>query len=193
MTSFLQPSQKNWFAATSNAMGMVSYATVIVMLHNDNWKLDLSPKTWVRWMAYLDAVAFTITFVKAAENSNISPAGTPCGVNTAWWFAADCVFSFKDAFKYGYITFKACTITGVSVKWPAYATFATSLLLYWLFMFAAYSFTDPCTGNMPTVYVQTALYSFWGIVDLGATGAIVRKFLRVTRDLKGATTYQQTT
>ncbi|KAJ3072209.1 hypothetical protein HDU98_004051 [Podochytrium sp. JEL0797] len=176
-------STQTWFNETNNSMGMVTFATVIMMFANNIWQLDTTPKTWVRWMVYFDAVAFLIAYIGTCV-SDLTPA---CWQQNAFGLAADLVWSFKDAFKYGYIAYKAISICGIKVRWPCHATVVVSLILYWLLCIQAYGFSMPdCPGQFKSQGPRIALYLYWTLVDVVASAMIVWKMTKVVANSKGA-------
>ncbi|KAJ3092984.1 hypothetical protein HK100_006798, partial [Physocladia obscura] len=178
-------STQNWFDSTNNAMGMVSFATVIMMFSNGIWQLDFTPRTWVRWMVYFDALAFLIEYIGTCSN-DLMPE---CWKQNAYWLGADLVWSFKDAFKYGYIAYKALSINGMKQTWPCYLVVVISLLLYWLLCVQAYGFSMPnCPPNFASQGPRVALYLYWTVVDIVATVMIVIKMRTVVANSKTANT-----
>ncbi|KAJ3079524.1 hypothetical protein HDU99_010677 [Rhizoclosmatium hyalinum] len=164
-------------------MGMVSFATVVMMFANNIWQLDSTPRTWVRWMIYCDALAFFIAYVGTCAN-DLMPE---CWKQNAYWLAADLVWSFKDAFKYGYIAYKALSICGIKTRWPAYATVVGSLILYWILCYQAYGFTMPdCPGQFKSQVPRVILYLYWTVVDVVASAMILWKMSQVVANSKGA-------
>ncbi|KAI9327088.1 hypothetical protein BDR26DRAFT_102689 [Obelidium mucronatum] len=176
-------STQSWFNSTNDAMGMVTFATIVMMFSNNIWQLDYTPRTWVRWMIYFDAVAFLIAYVGTCAN-DLMPE---CWKQNAYWLAADIVWSFKDGFKYGYIAYKSLSICGYKTRWPCYATVVISLLLYWLLLIQAYGFSMPnCPGQFKSQAPRVTLYLFWTLVDVVASVMIVNKMRQVVANSKGA-------
>ncbi|KAI9346490.1 hypothetical protein BDR26DRAFT_916453 [Obelidium mucronatum] len=178
-------SQQKWFSETNAAMGMVSFSTVLVMFSSNIWQLDRTPRTWIRWMAYFDALAYLIVYVGTSLNE-LMPE---CWKQNSYWLAADLVWSFKDAFKYGYISYKALSICGFKARWPCYATMIGSLLLYWLLCVQAYGFTAPdCHGTFKSQGPRVALYLYWTLVDVVASAMILHKMSSIVSNSKEVNT-----
>ncbi|KAJ3030198.1 UNVERIFIED_CONTAM: hypothetical protein HDU68_009839 [Siphonaria sp. JEL0065] len=177
------PSTQKWFDSTNDAMGMVTFATIVMMFSNNIWQLDFTPRTWVRWMIYLDALAFLVAYIGTCAN-DLMPE---CWKQNAYWLAADLLWSFKDAFKYGYICYKSLSICGHKVRWPCYVVVVISLLLYWLLCIQAYGFSMPgCPGQFKSQAPRVALYLYWTCVDIVASVMVVNKMRAVVANSKGA-------
>ncbi|KAI9328623.1 hypothetical protein BDR26DRAFT_1012188 [Obelidium mucronatum] len=154
-------SAEAWLISTNNSMGMIAFAMVLMMFGCNMYQIDTHPRTWVRSMVYLDALAFLILYVYQCNR--------------------DAITSY--ALKYGYIIHKSLVINNVHKRiWPCYFTSGVSLGLYWLYMLQSYGFgeavgcTDaPLDGNWALI----ALYILWTTVDFVATLAMVRKITSV--------------
>ncbi|KAJ3234575.1 hypothetical protein HDU78_005752 [Chytriomyces hyalinus] len=165
-----------WFANANDSMGMVTYGTIVMMFSSNIWQLDFTPRTWVRWMIYLDALAFTIIYAGTCANDLLPD----CWQRNSYGLAADLIWSFKDAGKYGYIAYKALSIGGYHMRWPCYAVAGLSLLLYWLLCYQAYGFSMPgCPGQFHSDVPRVVLYGYWTLVDVVATVVVVAKMRSV--------------
>ncbi|ORY38332.1 hypothetical protein BCR33DRAFT_788917 [Rhizoclosmatium globosum] len=123
------------------SMGMVSFATVLFMLHTDSYQIDWRPPSWVRIMIYLDALAFFIYYLGGL----IQDSGS-CQMYYWVLVASEVVWSFKDAFKFGYIVFRGLAIVGNKRIYPFLITPLISLALYWHYIYVVYGeiLISPC-------------------------------------------------
>ncbi|KAI8607231.1 hypothetical protein BC830DRAFT_1159271 [Chytriomyces sp. MP71] len=172
-----------WFDTINDSMGMVTFGTVIMMFSNDIWQLDFTPRTWVRWMIYFDALAFLIEYIGTCANDLIPS----CWQQNSYWLASDLIWSFKDAAKYGYITYKATTLSGYKTRVPCYSVAIISLILYWVLCIQSYGFTPPkCSSAFKSPIPRIVLYLYWTCVDVCASLMVVRKMAEGTRGAEGA-------
>ncbi|KAJ3143095.1 hypothetical protein HK100_011394 [Physocladia obscura] len=189
-------------AATINdvdyAMGMVTLATLVFMVYTDSYDvgrirtrtqrrrgvdvllLMRRPAVWVRAMVYLDGLAFFVFYLADAVRS-----ASPCAFFLGLRLAAQTLWALKDAFKFGFVVFRALAIVANKRRWPVYAAWAVSLLLYALYNYAhfAYLFAnsanpalacDPDTRE-PAFVPLIALYLFWAAVEISMSALIVVK------------------
>ncbi|KAI9347215.1 hypothetical protein BDR26DRAFT_854755 [Obelidium mucronatum] len=115
------------------SMGTVTFATVIFMLHTNSYSISLHPRTWVRSMIYLDALAFWVYYL-----SEIVKDSSSCTQFTLLQMVADVIWSFKDAFKFGYIVYRGLAIVGSKRQWPHVYTGLLSLIFYWYYIYLTY-------------------------------------------------------
>ncbi|KAI9327089.1 hypothetical protein BDR26DRAFT_876061 [Obelidium mucronatum] len=170
-------STQQWFDKTNNAMGMVSFATLLMMFSNDLWQLDWTPRTWVRWMVYFDSLAFLISYI----GTSLEDLMPYCWQRNAFKLAAGIVWSLKDALKYGYLAFKATKISGYqNLRFPYYLAACGSLVLYWIFLLTGYGFVEPnCAPMTKSQVPRLALYLYWSVVDLGTSVVVINKMRQV--------------
>ncbi|KAI8610623.1 hypothetical protein BC830DRAFT_1172573 [Chytriomyces sp. MP71] len=179
-------SQITWINGASKYIGLVTFATLLVMVNNDNWKLNWTPKSLCRWMVYFDALAFVCVYV----GQSLTTDATSCETTNLYYVIGDGIWSLKDACKYAFIVHKSCVIANAHVRQRKRLTFVSatcSLLIYWIYMYGAYSFVAPCPGNMEgVVWPQALLYAFWTFVEISASVVVLRKFYSIIAQLKDA-------
>ncbi|ORY48143.1 hypothetical protein BCR33DRAFT_714565 [Rhizoclosmatium globosum] len=158
--------------------GLVSFGTVLMMLATDNWRVDLSPASMIRWMAYLDAIAFLVKYVCLALES------PTCVTENIFAIVYEFLWSWKDACKYAYFVHKALTVSGnKGNKFIVWMTFGTSLILYWMYMCVQYTFEAPCPSRMSINYPVIALYAYWLCVEAGSAAFMIHKLKKVEAQL----------
>ncbi|KAJ3291387.1 hypothetical protein HDU79_002454 [Rhizoclosmatium sp. JEL0117] len=138
-------SASDWLIATNNSMGMIAFAMVMMMINMDMWRIDSHPRSWVRWMVYFDATAFTVLYAYQLTADLFHT----CQQVNAILLLAEFIWSIKDAFKYGFIIHKSLLINNMHMKWPPYAAAATSLVFYWVYMLQYYGFGEGCIPPLP--------------------------------------------
>ncbi|KAJ3259538.1 hypothetical protein HK103_002091 [Boothiomyces macroporosus] len=164
----------------NNFSGEVTIAALLVMAFLNHYKVGFHPKYFVRWMIYLDALAFTFTYItQALAQGNVLP-GSGCSQKYIA-FVGDFIDSFKDACKYGYLVYRGFQIWG-SDNPARISVFASlgSLVLYWLYIATAYSFSGDCSQSLiPQVsfnWSLVLLYVYWMIMDMVPSAIMIIKF-----------------
>ncbi|KAI9346522.1 hypothetical protein BDR26DRAFT_855705 [Obelidium mucronatum] len=175
MSGLLSPSAVNSIDELDYSMGMVTFATLLFMLHTDSYDIDWHPRTWVRSMIYLDALAFFLTYL-----SDLIQDSCTCTFFLAIKIAGEVFWSFKDGLKYGFIIYRGFAIMGNKRQWPIYATLVVSVGLYSYYIFDKYSeymgSELDCIPIPPEPYMSLIyLYSFWSLIEIGISGVIVVK------------------
>lgn len=66
-----------FFANANDKAGLITFATLLVMMLTGMTSLDFSPKSLVRWMIYLDAFAFVVYY----SGEMFSDGLTGCALN----------------------------------------------------------------------------------------------------------------
>ncbi|KAJ3068317.1 hypothetical protein HDU98_008481 [Podochytrium sp. JEL0797] len=160
------------------AMGLVSFATLLFMLHTASYDVDTNPRTFVRSMIYLDALAFFVTYLADLVQDSCS-----CTFYLAIKIAGEAFWSLKDGVKYGFIVYRGFAIMGNKRKWPIYFSLLTSNLLYLFYITEKYgpfvASNDGCNPSPPEPYISLiALYAFWSLIEIGISGIIVVKMSR---------------
>ncbi|KAI8609556.1 hypothetical protein BC830DRAFT_1085398 [Chytriomyces sp. MP71] len=168
----------------NDSMGLVSFATVVIMLHSNRFQVGWRPASWVFNMAYLDAFAFLFFYLAGVVEDAAS-----CQYTATLLLMADVVWSVKDFFKFGFIVYRALAIVNARRQWPIYFVSYVSLGLYWWFLLESYpvvvSHSECAPSNIPTDG-QLALYLFWSVVEIGVSAAVVFKMSRVSRIVQKA-------
>ncbi|KAJ3274119.1 hypothetical protein HDV01_003402 [Terramyces sp. JEL0728] len=163
----------------NNFSGEVTIAAILVMFFMNHYKVGFHPKYFVRWMIYLDALAFTFTYITQALAQGSVLPGSGCSQKYIA-FTGDFIDSFKDACKYGYLVYRGFQIWG-SDSPARISLFAAlgSLVLYWLYIATAYSFTGDCTQSLiPQVsfnWSLVLLYVYWMIMDMVPSAIMIIK------------------
>ncbi|KAJ3022444.1 UNVERIFIED_CONTAM: hypothetical protein HDU68_009146 [Siphonaria sp. JEL0065] len=154
------------------SMGTVSFATVVFMLHSNSYTISLHPRTWVRSMIYLDSLGFFIYYLAEFIQDSAS-----CKQYTLMQMMADVVWSFKDAFKFGYIVYRGLAISGSKRNWPYIYTALISLILYWYFIYLTYipMLQSPNCQATAATNPKIILYSYWSLIEIGISLVIVIK------------------
>ena len=62
-----------FFAQANDKAGLITFATILVMMLTGMTSLDFSPRSLVRWMIYLDAFAFVVYYSGSMFLDGISP------------------------------------------------------------------------------------------------------------------------
>ncbi|ORZ30793.1 hypothetical protein BCR44DRAFT_1443841 [Catenaria anguillulae PL171] len=186
------PSAIAFLANLNAASGLVTFATLVSMLARGNTRIRRTFHSYIRLMIYLDSVAFLVAFVGQMATDSL----TACG-GKAFWLVADLFWSFKDAFKYGYLAFRCTRIVGLKDdKWHfvVHMAFGTSLVLYWFYMLMSYDLSGSCSqaliGNVNFNWSVLPLYSSWLLMDvimasamLYSLGKMVTEMQDVNKDL----------
>ncbi|KAI8609554.1 hypothetical protein BC830DRAFT_1149981 [Chytriomyces sp. MP71] len=157
------------------AMGMVSFSSILFMLHSDSWDVDWSPRSLPRIMMYLDALAFFIFYL----GHTVADVST-CEFGTGIIVVAEAVWSFKDSCKFAYIVHRGLIILGSKRRYPTYYAALGSLGLYWWYVAEKYYRSGTCISpNPPEPFLSLVfLYSFWSFIEIGVSALIVRKMMR---------------
>ncbi|KAJ3356773.1 hypothetical protein GGF32_001404 [Allomyces javanicus] len=193
------PTEYQRLAATlATAGGLITFSTCMVMTALGRSAVQFDHAHAVRWMVWFDAVAFVIFYSSSTAAESLDGCG-----RAAMWFAADFVWSFKDAARIDYMVSRALILAARGansasspppprrsrlarqcsrIPWAA-MTAVVSLILYWVFMAQVYNFSTPgCIGRADTAQVAASsawavvLYSYWSICDLVSGALIVRTF-----------------
>ncbi|KAI8609555.1 hypothetical protein BC830DRAFT_1222193 [Chytriomyces sp. MP71] len=179
----------------NHGMGLVSFASILVMLHLDSYTFDWHPHSWVRIMVYLDALAFFIMY-----QADVVADVAGCQEFTYIRLWSDIIWSFKDYFKMGYIAYRALTILGSKRTYPIYWAAFGSLALYWFYIYDAYTFilragNHTCSLEGMNETPLVLLYSYWTLVEIGVSAMVVQKMAKVQQKVKQANfaveTYQR--
>ncbi|KAI9346514.1 hypothetical protein BDR26DRAFT_855697 [Obelidium mucronatum] len=154
------------------SMGTVSVTTVLFMLHLNVYEIDFTPRTWIRWAAYLDSLSFFVLYL-----GDIVQDTADCRFLRNIKVACDLLWSFKDAFKIGYIVLQTTMIYRSPRRWPAWWAALGSLILYWTFMSQLYGFSDGsfCFVLPGLEPARIALYGFWIAVEFTCIVLITMK------------------
>ncbi|KAJ3396356.1 hypothetical protein HDU80_009987 [Chytriomyces hyalinus] len=166
------------------SMGVVAFSSVLFMLHMDAYTVDSHPRSWVRWMVYLDALAFFVLY-----QADLVRDVSTCSMHTSIYMAADIVWSFKDFFKFGYLVYRGLAIVGSKRVYPIYWTAAGSLVLYWIYIACAYGHalgSTDCTLDGFNDNSLIALYLYWTLVEVVVSAMVVRKMSKVQRKVRMA-------
>ncbi|KAJ3374752.1 hypothetical protein GGF31_006649 [Allomyces arbusculus] len=192
------PTEYQRLAATlATAGGLISFSTCMVMTALGRSAVQFDHAHAVRWMVWFDAVAFVVFYSSSTAAESLDGCG-----RAAMWFAADLIWSFKDAARIDYMVSRALILAArgahaanalpprrsrlarqcARVQWAA-TTAVLSLILYWVFMAQVYNFSAPgCIGRPDTAQVAASsawavvLYSYWSICDLASGTLIVHTF-----------------
>ncbi|KAJ3203161.1 hypothetical protein HDU82_006801 [Entophlyctis luteolus] len=152
------------------------------------------------------ARATNLTAILAQSQSN--GAQQSCFLYFILHAAADSLWAFKDAFKYGFVVYRAITITGSKRRWPVYFTAICSFILQQIFVIAKYQFlftlsasqmhdsrlcdseglhAASSAGSLSSTYRPLViLYAFWSIVDISMAALIVAKMTLTQRRVLSA-------
>ncbi|KAJ3259539.1 hypothetical protein HK103_002092 [Boothiomyces macroporosus] len=161
--------------------GLVSFAALILMLSMNHYRLGFHPKYFVRWMIYLDSIAFLITFIAEAYQFSLpNQQFAGCTGNTIG-LMSNAIDSLKDGTKYGYLVFRGFQIWGTeSPARISIMAFAGSFILYWLYILTSFSFRGDCSlPFLPQVtfnWSLVLLYVYWTIMDMVPSAILVIKF-----------------
>eukprot|EP00121_Abeoforma_whisleri_P017201 Awhi_evm3s15767 len=173
-----QSSFYTFIKACNITSGLVAYATLIVMLNNGDIRISkkIHPRFFIRLMVYFDCVAFLFFYISFMASDGLDT----CGVS-AFLFLAEFTWAFKDAFKFGYIAWRASAIAELrKAKLISYVVALGSLLLYGFYMIMNYSFSGECDNpiisrisdsNWPAI----VLYLYWFMVDVVSGGLLLHK------------------
>ncbi|KNE69307.1 hypothetical protein AMAG_19903 [Allomyces macrogynus ATCC 38327] len=159
------PSEYQRLAATlATAGGLITFSTCMVMTALGRSSVQFDHAHAVRWMVWFDAVAFVIFYSSSTAAESLDGCG-----RAAMWFAADFVWSFKDAARIDYMVSRALILAArgahaasappsprrsrlarqcLRVPWAA-TTAVVSLVLYWVFMAQVYNFSAPGSPHPP--------------------------------------------
>ncbi|KAJ3030201.1 UNVERIFIED_CONTAM: hypothetical protein HDU68_009842 [Siphonaria sp. JEL0065] len=137
-------------------MGMVTFATIVMMFSNNIWQLDFTPRTWVRWMIYLDALAFLVASFKDAFKYGYIcyKSLSICGHKVRW----------------------PCYVVVV----------ISLLLYWLLCIQAYGFSMPGCPGQFKSQAPRVTLYLYWTCVDVVASVMVVNKMRAVVANSKGA-------
>ncbi|KAI8609553.1 hypothetical protein BC830DRAFT_1149978 [Chytriomyces sp. MP71] len=173
-------------------MGTVTFSLLMFMLNTDSFDVDMHPRTWVRSMIYLDALAFFVFYL-----SDVIQDVASCTLYLKLQLASDILWSLKDALKFGYLMYRGLAIIGSKRTWPIYWTAMASLVLYSIYNYDRYSTVlcscepsqlapDDTALDAQTEPWKTliALYLFWSFVEVGVSVAIVTKMAVSARKVK---------
>ncbi|KAJ3234628.1 hypothetical protein HDU81_001283 [Chytriomyces hyalinus] len=171
-------------------MGMVTFSTLMFMLNTDSYGVDFHYRTWVRWMIYVDALAFFV-FYLADTIEDVAACRMYLGLR----LASDAIWCIKDGFKFGYLVFRGLSIIGSKRRWPIVWTSIVSMVLYTIYIWDKYG---KLMGSCDTYRVESldtetepykpliALYLFWMVIEIGVSLVIVLKMTRQASKVRKA-------
>ncbi|KAJ3231982.1 hypothetical protein HDU78_007368 [Chytriomyces hyalinus] len=152
-------------AALNYSMGTVSVATIIFMVHAGIYAADERRKTWIRWAAYADFMAFFIVYL-----GDMVQDSYPGDCRFMLKFAASMTLlrALRDAFKLGYVVHLGMNIRQSKRTWPPVWMLGVTLVWYIVRMSVGFHFDSPtnCAAPESLKYVRLAWYGFRGLVEL---------------------------
>ncbi len=175
------PSPLEFSQGLNRNAGLITLTTVVVLVFTNSWRIQWQkPKYMVVLMVYADAIAVFISWTATLTRDVMSTCS-----NLSLFFAADFVWSIKDALKYSYFVYRTVRVCLPEQRHPlriVKATAVISAILYWILMSQVYDFSM-CQSSVTSaaqgvVWSLPALYFFWCFVDVITGVFLVRKLLK---------------